>query len=101
MKNALPLVAAIGLIALALVLKGRRRKKPTTLERLRLSVEGALDDAEHRTQDLRKRAKKMRGDAKKRIEAQAHDVEERQKELRSRLDELKAEAGKLLERARS
>jgi len=101
MKNALPLVAVVGLIALVLVLKGRRRKKPTALQRLREGIEGALDDAEHRTQELRERAKKMRGDARKRIEAQAHEVEERQKELRGRLDELKAEAGKLLERARS
>ena len=101
MNNALPFIALAGFIVLALVLKGRRRKKPTAFERLREGIEGALDDAEHRTQELRERAKKMRGDAKKRIEAQAHEVEERQKELRGRLDELKSEAGKLLERARS
>ena len=101
MKNTLPIVAAVGLIALALFLKGRRKKKQTPIERLRVGIETALDDAEARTQELRKRAKKLRGDAKKRIEAQAHEVEEHQKELRGRLDDLKAEATKLLERARS
>jgi hypothetical protein len=101
MKNALPVFLAFGLLGLVMVMKRRRRKKRTPLERLRDGIEGALEDAEHRTQELRERARKMRGDAKKRIEAQAHDVEERQKELRGRLEELKAEAGKLLERARS
>jgi SMC interacting uncharacterized protein involved in chromosome segregation len=92
---------AFGLIGLVWMVNRRRRKKRTPLARLREGIEGALDDAEHRTQELRERARKMRGDAKKRIEAQAHEVEERQKELRGRLDELKAEAGKLLERTRS
>jgi F0F1-type ATP synthase membrane subunit b/b' len=101
MKNVVPMIMALGLVGVLLLLKGRRRRKPTALERLRESVEGALDDAEVRTQELRSRARKMRGDAKKRIEAQVHEVEERQKELRGRLDELKQEAGKLLERARS
>jgi DNA anti-recombination protein RmuC len=103
MKNALPIVAVVGLLTFGLMLRSRRRrkKKPTAFERLREGIEGALDDADQRTQELRERAKKLRGDAKKRIEAQAHEVEERQKELRGRLDELKAEAGKLLERARS
>ncbi len=102
MKNLLPMVAAFGLFGLVLFVVGRRKKKkPNALARLRLTVEGALDDAEQRSADLRKRAKKMRGEAKKRIEAQAHEVEERQKELRERLDELKTEAGKLVERARS
>jgi len=71
------------------------------LERLRETVEGALDDAEQRTQELRSRAKKMRGDAKKRLEEQAHEVEQRQHELRERLEELKSEASRLLERSRS
>ena len=102
MKNAVPMFLALGLVGMALVmLKGRRRKKRSAFERLREGIEGALDDAEQRTVELRERARKMRGDAKKRIEAQAHEVEERQKELRGRLDELKEEAGKLLERARS
>jgi TolA-binding protein len=101
MNNAIPFIALAGLVMLALVMKGRRRKPATTFDRVRMGIEGALDDAEHRTHELRARAKKMRGDAKKRIEAQAHEVEERQKELRVRLDELKGEAGKLLERARS
>ena len=102
MKNSLPIIAAVGLIALALFLKGRRRKKKRTrFERLREGIEGALDDAEIRTHELRERAKKVRGEARKRIEAQAREVEERQKELRGRLDELKSEATRLLERARS
>ena len=101
MNNALPIIVIAGLIGLALVLRTRRRKKPTPFERLRENIEVALDDAEQRTQELRERARKLRGDAKKRLEAQAHEVEERQKELRGRLNELKAEAGKLLERARS
>ena len=99
MKNFFPIIAVAGLIALALFLKGRRRKKKrTAFERLREGVEGALDDAEARTHELRERAKKMRGEAKKRIEAQAHELEERQKDLRGRLDELKTEATKMLER---
>ena len=101
MKNALPVFLAFGLFGLVMMAKRKRRKKRTPLERLRVGIEGALDDAENRTQELQARAAKMRGDAKKRIEAQAHEVEERQKELRDRLDDLKTEAGKLLERARS
>ena len=101
MKNALPILAIAGLIALAMFLKGRRRKKKrTAFERLREGIEVALDDAETRTHELRERAKKMRGDAKKRLESQAHELEERQKELRGRLDDLKTEAARLLERAR-
>jgi TolA-binding protein len=102
MKNPLPIIAIVGFVVLLFAVRGRRKRhKPTRLERLRESVDAALDDAEVRTRELRTRAKKMRGEAKKRIEEQAHDVEERQKELRGRLDELKAEAGKLLERAKA
>ncbi len=102
MKSPLPIFAVVGVVVFLLAVKGRRKRhKPTRFERLREGIEGALDDAEQRTHELRERAKKMRGDAKKRIEEQAHEVEEHQKELRGRLDELKAEAGKLLERARS
>jgi F0F1-type ATP synthase membrane subunit b/b' len=91
-----------GLIGIALFLGARRRKKKASpLVRLREGIEGALDDAEQRTHELRERARRLRGNAKKRLESQAHEVEERQKELRGRLNELKAEAGRLLERARS
>ena len=101
MNNALPVIATFGLIALLLVLRSRRRKKPSALMRLRESVEDALEDAEQRTHELRERARKLRGEAKQRLETQVHEMEERQKELRGRLDELKTEAGRLLERARS
>lgn len=102
MNNSLPIIAVVGLLALAFFLKGRRRKKKRTrFERFREGIEIALDDAEARTHELRKRAKKVRGEARKRIEAQAHEVEERQKELRGRLEDLKSEATRLLERARS
>jgi LPXTG-motif cell wall-anchored protein len=102
MNNALPFIIVAGLLGLALFLGVRkRRKKAGPLERLRENIEGALDDAEHRTHELRERARKLRGDAKKRLETQAHEMEDRQKELRGKLNELKAEAGRLLERARS
>ena len=81
--------------------KMRRRKKPKSrIARLREGIEGVLDDAEDRTADLRKRAGKLRGEAKRRLQDEAQSLEARQQEIRSRLDELKVEATKLFERER-
>ena len=93
-------IGAIAIIGLA-ILKMRRRKKPKSrIARLREGIEGVLDEAEDRTAELRKRADKMRGGARKRLQEEAHTLESRQKELRVRLDELKAEATRLFERDR-
>ncbi len=93
-------IGAIALIGLA-ILKMRRHKKPKSrIARLREGIEGVLDDAEDRTADLRKRADRMRGDAKKRLQEEAQSLESRQKEIRMRLDELKTEATRLFERER-
>jgi F0F1-type ATP synthase membrane subunit b/b' len=102
MKNPLPIIAAVGFFVMFFMMKRRRKKRARSrFERFRDGIEGALDEAEHRSHELTQRAKKLRGDAKKRIEAQAHDVDEHQKELRGRLDDLKSEASKLLERSRA
>jgi uncharacterized protein YlxW (UPF0749 family) len=101
MNNALPIVAVVAtLFTLAIVLTLRRKRKRTPIERLRLSIEDSLDDAQQQAQALHKRARKLRGDAKKRLETQAHEVEDWQKDLRGRLEVLRSDAGKLLERAR-
>ena len=84
------------------IFRMRRQKKPKSrIARIRQGIEGVLDEAEDRTTDLRKRADKMRGDAKKRLQEEAQALESREKELRARLDELKAEATKLFEREKS
>lgn len=101
MKNALPIVMAIAGLTLALVVAMRGRRKRTPLERLRVNIEETLDDAQQQAHSLRKRARKLRGEAKKRLETQAHEVEDWQKDLRERLDDLRSDAGRLLERARS
>jgi LPXTG-motif cell wall-anchored protein len=84
------------------IFKLRRRKKPKSrMARLREGIEGVLDEAEDRTADLRKRANKLRGEAKRRVQEEAQGLESRQQELRGRLDELKAEATKLFEREKA
>ena len=84
------------------IFKMRRHKKPKSrIARIRQGIEGVLDEAEDRTTDLRKRADKMRGDAKKRLQEEAQALESREKELRARLEELKTEATKLFEREKS
>ena len=94
-------IGAIALIGLVLF-KLRPRKKPKSrIARLRVGIEGVLDEAEDRTADLRKRAEKLRGEAKKRLQDEAKSLEAREKELRVRLDELKAEATKLFEREKA
>jgi hypothetical protein len=80
----------------------RRHKKPKSrITRIREGIEGVLDEAEDRTTDLRKRADKMRGEARKRLQEEAQTLESREKELRARLDELKVEAMRLFERQKS
>jgi hypothetical protein len=64
-----------------------------------LSIEEALEDAQKQVRGLRMEARKLHGDARKRLEKQAHDVEALQKDLRARLDDLKSDAGRLLEHA--
>ena len=60
----------------------RRHKKPKSrIARIREGIEGVLDEAEDRTTDLRKRADKMRGEAKKRLQEEAQALESREKEL--------------------
>jgi hypothetical protein len=94
-------IGAVALIGLV-IFKMRRRQKPKSrIARLREGIEGVLDEAEDRTADLRKRADKLRGDAKRRLQDEAQTLESRQKEIRSRLDELKAEATKLFEREKA
>jgi len=94
-------IGAAFLVGLA-IFKMRRHKKPKSrIARIRHGIEGVLDEAEDRTTDLRKRADKLRGDAKKRLQEEAQALESREKELRARLDELKAEATKLFEREKS
>jgi hypothetical protein len=94
-------IGAIVVFGLVLFKLRPKRKPKTRLERLRVGIEGVLDQAEDRTADLRKRAEKLRGEAKKRLQEEAQSLESREKELRARLDELKAEATKLFERERA
>jgi hypothetical protein len=101
MKQPIWIAGVVGLVLGLAFLKMRRSRKPKSrLARIRESVESVLDEAETKTADLRKRANKMRGDAKKRMQEEAQTLEGREKELRQRLDELKTEATKLFERAR-
>jgi hypothetical protein len=101
MKEPIWIAGVIGLVLGLAFLKMRRSRRPKgRLARIRESVEGVLDEAEVKTADLRKRANKMRGDAKKRMQEEAQTLESREKELRQRLDEIKTEATKLFERAR-
>ena len=94
-------IGAVVVLGLA-ILKMRRHRKPKgRIARIREGIEGVLDEAEDRTSDLRKRADKMRGEAKKRLQEEAQALESREKDLRARLDELKAEATKLFEREKS
>ena len=53
-----------------------------------------------RVTDIRKQAKRLRGDAKQKMQDQAHELEAQQHELKKRLDELSGDAQKLLEKAR-
>jgi hypothetical protein len=98
---AYPILAAAAVMALMIAAKLSRRKKPEgRLANLRHGVEGALDEAEHRAEEMRVRAQKLKGDAQKRMQEQARELEAREQEIKVKLDELKTEASKLLERAR-
>jgi hypothetical protein len=61
----------------------------------------ALSEADSRTRDLRKRAAKLKGDARERLNERVQELEKRQKELRGRLEEIGAEARRVVESARS
>ncbi|MGE0058526.1 MAG: hypothetical protein AB7P33_10390 [Dehalococcoidia bacterium] len=85
----------------AVMLIGKRRRKKTTLEKIQMRADDAISDLEHRVKDIRKQAKRLRGDAKQKLQEQAHDLESQQRELKKRLDELSGDAQKLLANARS
>jgi gas vesicle protein len=101
-KMKLPLLLFLigGLVAAAIVIKARE-KKPEGLAKLRESVEDALGDVETRIEDLRDSAKRVSGDARKKLQDQAHELETKQRELRGQLDDIKSEAKRLVERARA
>jgi predicted nuclease with TOPRIM domain len=101
MRGPFIVFALIGLIGVFMIMKKRQQKPASRFARLRENAEDSLHDLEERSEELRKRAKKVSGEARERLQEQAHELEARQRELRSRLEDLKKEAGRLLERARS
>ena len=99
MRGPFIILAVVGLVGVFIVMR-RRRKPAGRLARLRENAEDTLHDLDERSEELRKRARKVSGEARERLQEQAHELEARQRELRVRLEELKKEAGRLLERAR-
>lgn len=101
MKAPLVVAGLAGSLLLLLFIRQKRRKPKTRMERVREGVEQALSEAEARTKELRKRAMKMKGEARQRLHDRASDLESKQKDLRSRLEQLSEDAKKVLEGARS
>src|SRR5688572_14941941 len=101
MKAPMILAGIVGTAMLILFLKRRSRKPKSRIERVREGVEQALSEAEVRSRELRKRAQKMKGEARQRLHDRASDLETKQKELRTRLEQLSEDAKRVLEGARS
>ena len=95
------LLAGLALGVLLIILMKGRKHRPTTIEKLRGGLDEALHEVEGRSADSRKRAKKLSGDARRRVEDQAHDLESKQRERRGKLEDLAAEARHLVEERRS
>jgi TolA-binding protein len=95
----LMILGLVGLVFCAIAI--RRRRKKTPLEKIQMRADDALNDLEHRVSDIRKQAKRLRGDAKQKLQEQAHDLESQQRDLKKRLDDLSGDAQKLLATARA
>jgi signal transduction histidine kinase len=101
MKSPLILLLLGILIAGALAFKVREKKRPETpIERIRGGIEDAMSELESRIEDLRERAKRVSGEARKKLQDQAHELETRLRALRGQLDDLRTEAKQLLDRDR-
>ena len=100
MKALVVFVVIGAVLAAAALLKGKEKRPQTAAGRLRESIEEALGDVDGRVDDLRDRARRAGGDARRKLQDQAHEIEARQRELRSQLDDLRAEAKRLLDKAR-
>lgn len=101
MKAPMILVGIVSTVMLLMFIKRRRRKPKGPVARVREGVEQAISEAEVRSRDLRKRAGKMKGEARQRLHDRASDLEAKQKELRSKLEQLGEDAKKVVEHARS
>lgn len=95
MNRILPPLAIGSLILIGLLLR-RRRAHTKTANNLKTATANTIDEVDSRIIDLQKRARKLRGEARQRLQDQAHEMETRQRDIRRRLEELGAEAQKLL-----
>ena len=100
MKAPMILAGIVGSIMLFMLIK-RRRKPKTRMDRVREGVEQAMSEVEVRSRELRKRAGKMKGEARQRLHDRASDLDSKQKDLRTRLEQLSEDAKKVVEHARS